>query len=180
VYITPPALTAVRARLVPGPTTSRQEQRVPTPTPAGAAGVRYRLPVEPPTRELLIGSLASVAGACQLFAWALARLPTFFLVFGTVLVVIGLGFALVALVRHRRLGWIAYVGDEALTVVNGRRRTVLPWTDVRGIHYDDFRLRVTGAGGARLLVLPVDQTRPAHDGAQVVERSIAAHLDAPA
>jgi hypothetical protein len=150
---------------------------VPTPTPAGPAGVRYRLPVEPPNRELLIASLASIAGACQIFAWALARLPTFFVVFGLVLVAVALGFALSALLRHRRLRWIAYVGAEALTVVNGRRRTVLPWADIRAVRYADFRVQVTGTGGARLCTLGVDQTRPAHEAAQVVERSIAAHLE---
>ena len=148
-----------------------------TPTPAGPAGVRYRLPVEPPTRELLIASLASIAGACQIFAWALARLPTFFVVFGVVLVAVALGFTLTAVVRHRRLRWIAYVGPEALTVVNGRRRTVLPWTDVRAVRYADSRLQVTGTGGTRLCTLPVDRTRPAHEAAQVVERSMASHLE---
>ncbi|GAA1437270.1 hypothetical protein GCM10009616_38750 [Microlunatus lacustris] len=146
------------------------------PTPAGRAAARYRLPVDPPTRELLIGSLASIAGACQLFAWALASLPTFFLVFGVVLVGIGLGFALAAVLRHRRLRWIAYVGPESLTVVNGQRRTVLPWADVRAVRYANSRLEVTGGGGERLCTLRVDQTRPAHEAAQVLERSIAAQL----
>lgn len=146
------------------------------PTPAGRAASRHRLPVEPPTRELLIASLASIAGACQLFAWALARLPIFFVFFGVVLVMTGLGFGLAALVRHHRLRWIAYVGSESLTVVNGQRRTVLPWADVRAVRYADSRLHVTGAGGERLCTLGVDQTRPAHEAAQVLERSIAAHL----
>lgn len=148
-----------------------------TPTPADRAS-RYRLPVEPPTRHLLIASLASIAGAFQLFAWALARLPTFFVVFGVILVAIALGLALAALVRHYRLRWIAYVGSEALTIVNGQRRTVLPWTSVRAVRYADFRLQVTGDNGSRLSTLPVDRTRPAHEAAQVVERAIAAHLGA--
>ena len=153
---------------------------MPTPTPAGRAASRYRLPVEPPTRELLVASLASIAGACQLFAWALARLPTFFLVFGVILMGIGIGFALAALVRHYRLRWIAYVGSETLTIVNGQRRTVLPWASVRAVRYADFRIQVTGEDGSRLSVLPVDRTRPAHEAAQVVERAIAAHLGARA
>jgi hypothetical protein len=147
-----------------------------SPTPADHAAPRYRLPVEPPTRHLLIGSLATIAGACQLFAWALARLPIFFLFFGLVLVLTGLGFAVAALVRHYRLRWIAYVGAESLTIVNGERRTVLPWATVGGIKYADFKLQVTGDDGSRLSTLPVDRTRPAHEGARDVERAIAAHL----
>lgn len=151
---------------------------MPTPPPASAAASRYRLPVEPPTRHLLIASLASIAGACQLFAWALARLPTFFVVLGVGLIVIGLGFALAALVQHYRLRWIAYVGSETLTIVNGQRRTVLPWASVGAVRYADFRLQVTGHDGNRLSTLHVDRTRPAHEAAQVVERAIAAHLGA--
>ena len=149
-----------------------------SPTPADRAALRFRLPVEPPTRDLLIASLATIAGACQLFAWALARLPTFFLAFGVILVGTGLGFALAAVVRHYRFRWIAYVGAESLTIVNGQRRTVLPWATVGAVRYADFRLRVTGDDGSRLSTLPVDRTRPAHEAAQAVERAIAAHLRA--
>ena len=151
---------------------------MPTPAPAERAASRYRLPVEPPSRDLLIASLASIAGACQLFAWALARLPVFFVVLGVILIGIGFGFALAALVRHYRLRWIAYVGPESLTIVNGQRRTVLPWASVGAVRYADFRLQVTGQDGRRLSTLRVDRTRPAHEGARVVERAIAAHLGA--
>lgn len=149
---------------------------MPTPTPADRAASRYRLPVEPPTRDLLVASLASIAGACQLFAWALARLPAFFVVLGLLLVGTGLAFALAGLLRHRRLRWIAYVGADTLTVVNGRGRTVLPWADVRAVRYADSRLQLTGADGRALTILPVDRTRPAHHAARDLERVIAAHL----
>ena len=151
-----------------------------SPSPADRAAPRFRLPVEPPTRHLLIGSLATIAGACQLFAWALARLPTFFLFFGVILVITGLGFALAALVRHYRLRWIVYVGSDTLTIVNGQRRTVLPWAKVGAVRYANFRLQVTGDDGTRLSSLPVDRTRPAHEGARAIERAIAEHLGARA
>jgi hypothetical protein len=147
-----------------------------SPTPTDRAE-RFQLPVEPPTRELLIGSLATIAGACQLFAWALAHLPTFFLVFGVVLVLTSLGFGVAALTRHYRYRWVAYVGAESLTVVNGQRRTVLPWTQVRGVRYSQFQLQVSGDDGSRLSTLPVDRTRAAHEGAQAIERAIAARLE---
>jgi hypothetical protein len=149
-----------------------------SPTPADRAAPRFRLPVEPPTRQLLIGSLATIAGGCQLFAWALARLPIFFLFLGVVLVLIGLGFGLAALVRHYRLRWIAYVGDDSLTLVNGQRRTVLPWSEVGGVRYSKFRLQVTGDDGDLLSTLQVDRTREAHEAAQTVQRVISAHVRA--
>ena len=100
--------------------------------PGRPATSRYRMPIEPPTRKLLIASLASIAGACQLFAWALARLPTFFVALGVILIGLGLGVALAALVQRHRLRWVAYVGPASLTVPHGNRREVLPWGQVEG------------------------------------------------
>lgn len=151
-----------------------------SPIPTDRNAPRFRLPVEPPTRELLIASLASIAGACQLFAWALARLPAFFLAFGLILIGVALGFALAALVRHYRLRWVAYVGSESLTIVNGQRRLVLPWGRIDAVRYADFRIEITGTDGSRLSTLPVDQARPAHEAAKDVERAISAHLVARA
>jgi hypothetical protein len=146
-------------------------------TPIDRTPPRFRLPVEPPTRNLLIASLASIAGACQLFAWALARLPVFFAVLGLILIGIALGLGLAALMRHYRLRWVAYVGADSLSIVNGQRRTVLPWPEVRSVRYADFKLEVTGTDGTQLSNLPVDQTREAHEGARSLEQAIAAHLE---
>src|SRR5215203_1962539 len=97
---------------------------LPSPVPADRAASRFRLPIEPPTRQLLIASLAAIAGACQLFAWALARLPWFFLVLGVILIGFAVGVALAALLRHYRLRWVAHVDPAALTVARGNRREV--------------------------------------------------------
>jgi hypothetical protein len=147
-----------------------------SPIPADPAASRFRLPVEPPTRDLLIASLASIAGACQLFAWALARLPIFFLVLGLVLIGIAVGFAIAALIRHLQLRWIAYVGPTSLTVINGRRRRVLRWEEVSEVRYDDFRLRVLGTDGRPRSTLPVDRTRPAHEAARALAAAMQAQL----
>ena len=108
--------------------------------PRIASAARFRLPVSPPTSALLVASLASIAGSFQLLAWALARLPIFFVVLGVALIAVGLGFGLAALVRHYRLRWVAYVGDDSLSIVNGPRRRVLPWADVAGARLVDHRL----------------------------------------
>jgi hypothetical protein len=148
-------------------------------TPTEGAVSRFRLPVEAPTRDLLIASLAPIAGACQLFAWALADLPVFFLVLGLVLVGLGVGVAVAALVRDRRMRWVVYVGPDSLSVARGRRRTVLPWAEIGGVRYDDFRLQVTGRDGTRLRTLVVDRTRPAHREAQNLARAIADRISPP-
>ena len=147
-----------------------------SPTPARAHAARFRLPVEPPLGHLVIASLAAIAGACQLFAWALARMPTFFLVFGLLLMGVSLGFALAAVVRHYRLRWVAYVDADSFTVVNGSRRTVLPWDHVAAVGYDNSRLAVRGTTGHPGCTLRVDRTRQAHESAQDLVRVMEARL----
>ena len=149
---------------------------MPSPVPADRAASRFRMPIEPPTRQLLIASLAAIAGACQLFAWALARLPWFFLVLGLFLISIAVGVALAALVRHYRLRWVAYVAPAALTVLRGNRREVFSWTEVAAVRYVDFRLRVLGSDGRPLCTLPVDRTRAAHAAAGQLRQAIQARL----
>jgi Bacterial PH domain len=151
---------------------------LPSPVPADRAASRFRLPIEPPTRQLLIASLSSIAGACQLFAWALARLPWFFLGLGVILIGIAVGVALAALVRHYRLRWVAYVGPDSLTVVNGSRRRVLPWDGIGSVQLIGGSIEVLGPDGGRRIALPVDRTRPAHEAAAGVLRAIDAQLAA--
>ena len=147
-----------------------------SPTPARAHADRFRLPVEPPLGHLVIASLAAIAGACQLFAWALARMPDFFLVFGLLLMGVAFGFALAAVVRHHRLRWVAYVDAESFTVANGKRRTVLPWDHVAAVGYGDSRLTIRGTTGHRGCTLRVDRTREAHEAAQELLRVMEARL----
>ena len=149
---------------------------MPSPVPADRAASRFRLPIEPPTRQLLIASLAAIAGACQLFAWALARLPRFFLAFGLLLVGIAVGVAVAALVRHYRLRWVAYVDPAALTVARGNRREVFTWTEVAAVRYVDFRLQILGSDGRPLCTLLVDRTRAAHAAAGQLRQAIQARL----
>jgi hypothetical protein len=151
-----------------------------SPVPAERAASRFRLPVEPPTRQLLIASLAAIAGACQLLAWALARLPWFFLVLGFVLMAIGVGTALAALGRHYQLRWVAYVDPAAFSVARGRSREVFPWRDVAAVSYDDFRVQLVATDGRRLCTLPVDRTRAAHTAATQLRRAVQAQLDSSA
>ena len=73
------------------------------------------------------------------------------------------GFGLAALVRHHRLRWVAYVDTASLTIVNGNRRTVLPWEEVAGVGYGASRLVIRGTAGHRSCALWVDRTVEAHE-----------------
>lgn len=141
----------------------------------GRAAERFRLPVEPPARDLIIASLAAIAGACQLFAWALARLPSFFLVLGLILMAGAIGLALTCLVRHRRLSWVLHLDDRAVRVRWRRREQTLSWDTVDSVSYENFQLQILARNGHRL-VLPVDRTRAAHDGAGAIRRAVERRL----
>ena len=68
-------------------------------------------------------------------------MPDFFLVFGLLLMGVAFGFGLAAVVRHYRLRWVAYVDADSFTVVNGSRRTVLPWDQIAEVGYGDSPAR---------------------------------------
>ena len=71
---------------------------------------------------------------------------------------------------------MAYVDADSFTVVNGKRRTVLPWDHVAAVGYGDSRLTVRGTTGHRGCTLPVDRTREAHESAQDLVRVMEARL----
>ena len=71
---------------------------------------------------------------------------------------------------------MAYVDADSFTVVNGSRRTVLPWDQVAEVGYGDSRLAVRGTAGHRSCTLRVDRTREAHEAAQDLLRVMEARL----
>ena len=148
------------------------------PPPADRSADRFRLPVLPPIRNLLIASGLVVVGWVGVVAWALLRLPAFVLASGIVLTVLGLGVALAALVMYRSRRWILYVGSDGLTVLNGARRRVLSWADISAVRLVENRLVVIHPDGRRPDTLPIDGTRSAQAAANDMLRAIDARLAA--
>ena len=148
------------------------------PVPADRSADRFRLPVQPPLRHLLIASLSATVGSIEVLLWALFRLPWFVLAAGIVLIAVGVGFALASLIRYRRLRWVAYVGSAGLTVVNGSRRRVVPWAEIGAVRLVDSRLEIRSPDGRRRVTLAVDRTRSAHIAAAEIVRAIDAQLSA--
>jgi Bacterial PH domain len=146
--------------------------------PADRAASRFRLPVQAPLRNLIIASLSAMVGSFEIIAWAAFRLPDFVLAAGILLIAAGAAVAVASLVRHYRLRWVAYVGPDALTVVHGSRRRVLPWDGVASVRLVQSRLEVLAREGRRRYTLPVDRTRAAHDAVADVLQAIDAQLAA--
>ena len=145
-------------------------------TPADPSADRFRLPVQPPLRHLLIASLSATVGSIEVILWATFRLPRFVLAAGIVLIAVGVGFALASLIRYRRLRWVAWVGSAGLRVVNGARHQVVPLTQIGAARLVDSRLEIRSPDGRRRVTLPVDRTRPAHVAAAEIVQAIDAQL----
>jgi hypothetical protein len=148
------------------------------PIPADRSADRFRLPVQPPLRHLVIAALSATVGSIEILLWALFRLPGFVLAAGIVLIAVGVGFALASLIRYRRMRWVVYVGSAGLTVVNGSRRRVVPSAEIGAVRFVDSRLEIRSPDGGRRVTLAVDRTRPAHIAAAEIVRAIEAQLSA--
>jgi hypothetical protein len=148
------------------------------PVPADRSADRFRLPVQPPIRHLLIASLSATVGSIEILLWALFRLPGFVLAAGIVLIAVGVGFALASLIRYRRLRWVTYVGSAGLTVVNGTQPRTVPWAEIGSVWLADSRLEIRSPDGRRRVTLAVDRTRSAHIAAAEIVRVIDAQLSA--
>jgi hypothetical protein len=148
------------------------------PPPADRSADRFRLPVQPPIRNLLIASACVVAGWVGVVAWAILRLPAFVLASGTVLTALGLGLALAALVTYRSQRWVLYVGSDGLTVLRGARRRVLSWDDISDVRLVENRLVIIHPDGRRPDTLPIDRSRSAQAAANDILRAIDARLAA--
>ena len=145
-------------------------------TPADPSADRFRLPVQPPLRHLLIASLSATVGSIEVILWATFRLPGFVLAAGIVLIAVGVGFALASLIRYRRLRWVAWVGSAGLRVVNGARHQVVPLAEIGAARLVDSRLEIRSPDGRRRVILPVDRTRPALVAAAEIVQAIDAQL----
>jgi len=150
------------------------------PPPADRSADRFRLPVLPPIRNLLIASASVVVGWVGVVAWAILRLPAFVLAVGTVLTVLGLGVALAALVTYRSRRWVLYSGSDGLTVLGGagRRRRVLSWAEISAVRLVENRLVILHPDGRRPDTLPIDDTQSAQAAANDMLQAIDARLAA--
>lgn len=118
-----------------------------TERPPQSSTQRYRLPVRPPVRLLLMACLSATVGSGEIVAWAAFRLPAFWLQAGVALIVAAAGLATWALVVHRRLRWTVHVSPDGLTVTRGSRRWQRPWSDIGGVGLVGARLVIRGRAG---------------------------------
>lgn len=114
----------------------------------GGAGrrplARYKFPTRTPLRWFLMSALCGLCGSAEILAWAVLRLPVFFLQGGMILIALGVLLSLRALLFVRRANWTLGLGPDQLTITHGTKQTELPWASVRTVTLRPFRLSIHG------------------------------------
>ena len=141
---------------------------------SASSAARFRLPVQPPVRHLLIASMSALVGSIEVIAWAMFRLPEFVLAAG---------------LAHR--GWrrlrgcrpgqvpvteMGGISVRRITVAYRTRRREVAWSDIASVRLVSGRLLVLAPDGSGLLVLPIDRTSSAQKAAAEVVREIDVRL----
>jgi len=105
-------------------------------------------------RPLAIAAGTVVIAALLVVLWRSAALPLVVGVLGAVLLVLGLGLALTAVLLTARLRTEVLLEPEAVTVVRGGRRRSVSWSQVREVTLEHPRLTlVSGDSEAGLVVV---------------------------
>lgn len=146
------------------------EPVTPAPSPA-----RFRLTVRPPVRALVIGSVPTLLGALLIAVAGWFRWPTGWQSLGLVLMAIGIALVGVALYLTKRLQSTVLLDETMITVVRGRRRRSLRWSEITEVVQRGPRLvLVTKPGGDDLVIV---QPEPSSLVTQRLNQAIHDHLD---
>ena len=116
---------------------------------------RFFLQARTPVRAWVISGLASIGGAVLLVVASSLNWPLPFLILGMVLMLFGLALSTAALFAKSRYQTTLLVERDRLTLINGRRRRVLNWTEVSDVSIQGPHLVLspTEEGGRREIVL---------------------------
>ena len=118
---------------------------------------RFQLPVRQPLRELLIASLCATIGSFEIVAWAIFGVGAL-LIAGTVLILVGLGYAVWCLIRFWRTRWAVRVTSTELTVTSGSRQRRLLWSEMGEVKVVKNQVKIFDRHGKKQFTLGVDST----------------------
>ena len=117
---------------------------------------RFVLAAPPPVRSLAISAGAAVIAAVLIVLGSALDLPEVVTVGGVVLLILAVVLAVIALVLTARLRTTLLLDAEAITIIKGRRRRVLPWSKIDLVRRKGPRLLLITkpeGGGADATVL---------------------------
>ena len=120
---------------------------------------RFTLTAPAPVRSLAISAVAAVMAAVVTVLGSAFDLPQAVTVVGISLMIFAIMLAAAALVLTRRLRTILILDPESITIINGRRRRVLPWSTIASVRQQGSRLLlITKPDGGATVVNPRTET----------------------
>ena len=116
---------------------------------------RFDLAASPPVRSLAISAVAAVIAAVTIVLGAALDLPLAVTVAGISLMIFAIVLAAAALVLTRRLRTTLLLDPKSITIINGRRRRVVPWSTIDSVRQQGPRLLLISKpdGGAGATVV---------------------------
>jgi hypothetical protein len=116
---------------------------------------RFTLTAPPPVRSLAISAVAAVMAAVVTVLGSAFDLPQAVTVVGISLMIFAIMLAAAALVLTRRLRTTLILDPESITIINGRRRRVVPWSTIASVRQQGSRLLLITKpdGGANATVV---------------------------
>ena len=116
---------------------------------------RFFLQARTPVRIYVISGVCSIVGAVLLVAALSLRWPVGIMILATIMMTFGLGLSTAALFVKSRYRTTLLIERDTITMINGKRRRVLNWTEVSDVSVSGPHLIFSPAveGGRREIVL---------------------------
>jgi Bacterial PH domain len=121
---------------------------------------RFTLTAPPPVRSLAISAGVALVAAATIALGSALALPRAVPIAGVGLMIFAVVLAVVALVLTARLRTTLVLDPESITIINGRRRRVVPWSTIDIVRRQGPRLSLTtkpdgeGGGSVTTVVSP--------------------------
>jgi hypothetical protein len=132
---------------------------------------RFALTPPPPVRSLAISAGAAVIAAAMIVLGSALNLPQVIVIAGVGLMILAVILAVVALVLTGRLRTTLVLDPKSITIINGRRRQVVPWSMIDVVRRQGARLLLITKpeGGSDVTVLNPRAETDATFSALIVE-----------
>ncbi|HVD79477.1 MAG TPA: hypothetical protein VNB87_03020 [Propionibacteriaceae bacterium] len=106
----------------------------------GPQEARFALTAPAPVRSLAISAVAAMVAAAMIVLGSALELPQVVTIAGVSLMIFACMLAVVALVLTARLRTTLLLDSESITIINGRRRRVVPWSTIDVVRRQGPRL----------------------------------------
>jgi len=106
----------------------------------GRQEARFALTAPAPVRSLAISAVAAMVAAAMIVLGSALELPQVVTIAGVSLMIFACMLAVVALVLTARVRTTLLLDSESITIINGRRRRVVPWSTIDVVRRQGPRL----------------------------------------